>query len=1547
MRKYGVEACRGAANFRSTGAAQAPMTHAGRGKSVRRSCACLLALCSLLFAAAPAAGQAGRRVLVGEPLVDAELESLGPGYALWLARRLSAAGIDTDAAPPGLSDSAAVVAEALSRGSAYALLPSLHLREGVVRVQLRLVAPEAEALVAAAHADAPLALVGDACERSAWQILANLGAEGGRPAQAPAPLLDGLATSGRALRWIDQGELERAWREVEGKLSPTATSLRSAIVEAARRSDTPLAQRARVLAASGDERSAWSLIAEEVSRQGEAARPDRAILLAAADVQLARNDPRGARAHLDRLVATEPADAEVQLRLGSALRMQRNEDGARRAFELAAELTPADPRPWLELADLDAARPERRARALLAAGEREARLWDLHRAERLFEEALALDAGAAVAVFQARARMHQDVGREAEALEAWNQALAAGADDADSWTGVGRARRALEQPDAQEAFERALALDPRHPETLSRLGRMQVDVGRPELAIPLLREAVAVRPADAGARLGLARALRATGEPREALALLVGPEAPTGGGAERLRVAASIQREQGDLAAARESLERAVELEPSHAPAHAELAEVYAELGDEAGAAGLRRLAAVLEGGGEPPAAGDTSPRAGPNLDDLALAFAGQVARAHERRVAHLGLREPWHWRVQLLRWLHPREPDLALLTRSFERALALRFGLVTAEPPDSPLYREAVDALYAFDERASRDARSIADVNTLLDTDAVFVTRLTSLHPAPEDAAGEPPRSQSCADPARFELEVRMLSGRHPDVVSILTDVECLPGGLAAHGAWNRRALAVYGAAALLFVFPLLRGWGSLVVEIKLPPRTRGFLRIRIARRPQEVKDDRAAGRRRRDGRLRRSLASFSRYQKHMAGRETRFRWLPARRRHYFVTVRGPLYDALGNHEIGHFMEEQRVRIARGATERLVYDFNPSEVAVQVTVLWNGEPAANARVALRADPRSLRYARNGTVFLHCGKGTHTVCAGVRDRAAERAVEIGSLDSAVPVSIDLGREEGLLVRNAPEAVEPYLVGDFETASRALEAAGEQQLAHLMRGAHHQQRGELERAAAEFEAAGCIAEAAELRSSGSDHEGSAALFEQAGDHARAGDAYRASGALAEAARCYEAAYDYDAAIECYEASGNLDKVIELHEKSGAYLDAALLAQRNGDLDRALHNVQQVERRDPSYGEACRLAAEILAHRGDFELAADKLGEAVALAGGEAAPAELHELHARLLERGDDKRRALEAYQALRRRDPGRHDVTEHIDALRRELEGGEPPTRMAPAAGRAASAPAAESRYEVLGELGRGGMGVVLKARDRRLDRIVALKRLPDNLRDNQVAAQLFLREARAAAALNHQNIVTVYDADEENGVYHITMELLEGLPLNVIQERRGAIGARDAARLLGQVCAGLQYAHERRIVHRDIKPANLFFTREKVVKIMDFGLAKTIEEVRKSSTVIGGTPYYMAPEQAAGEAVGPATDLYALGITLYRLLTGSFPFADGDLAYHHRHTAPPDPREHCAGLDPALAALVLELLAKDPAARPASAADVAARLRPFAQRPPS
>jgi serine/threonine-protein kinase len=227
---------------------------------------------------------------------------------------------------------------------------------------------------------------------------------------------------------------------------------------------------------------------------------------------------------------------------------------------------------------------------------------------------------------------------------------------------------------------------------------------------------------------------------------------------------------------------------------------------------------------------------------------------------------------------------------------------------------------------------------------------------------------------------------------------------------------------------------------------------------------------------------------------------------------------------------------------------------------------------------------------------------------------------------------------------------------------------------------------------------------------------------------------------------------------------------------------------------------------------------------------------------------------------------------------------------------------------------------------------------VALKQLPENLREHPTAIQLFLREARAAAALNHPNIVTLYDADEENGKFFLTMELLEGQPLNQILRLEERLSVHRTCRLGVQIAAGLHYAHEKRIVHRDVKTGNLFWTRDKLIKIMDFGLSKMLEEVRKSTTVVGGTPYYVAPEQIEGSDVDARADLYAFGITLFELLTGNVPFREGDVLFHHRNTPAPDPRERVAGLPGALVELIRALLEKDAARRPQSAAEVGSRL---------
>jgi serine/threonine-protein kinase len=232
-----------------------------------------------------------------------------------------------------------------------------------------------------------------------------------------------------------------------------------------------------------------------------------------------------------------------------------------------------------------------------------------------------------------------------------------------------------------------------------------------------------------------------------------------------------------------------------------------------------------------------------------------------------------------------------------------------------------------------------------------------------------------------------------------------------------------------------------------------------------------------------------------------------------------------------------------------------------------------------------------------------------------------------------------------------------------------------------------------------------------------------------------------------------------------------------------------------------------------------------------------------------------------------------------------------------------------------------------------------LDRTVAFKVLPETLKENPQALKNFLREAKSAAALNHPNIVTIFDAGEQDGVYYIAMEYVDGNTLKEIVKHRGKISSGGIVHVFAQLCEALAYAHEKKIVHRDIKTANAMWTRDRKAKIMDFGLAKVIEEVRNHTTVVSGTPYYMSPEQTLGKNIDHRTDIYSLGVTVFEMATGTLPFTEGNLPYHHVHTPPPDPREYAPEVPAVLAEIVLRCMEKDPANRFQSTTEIVAELK--------
>ena len=259
------------------------------------------------------------------------------------------------------------------------------------------------------------------------------------------------------------------------------------------------------------------------------------------------------------------------------------------------------------------------------------------------------------------------------------------------------------------------------------------------------------------------------------------------------------------------------------------------------------------------------------------------------------------------------------------------------------------------------------------------------------------------------------------------------------------------------------------------------------------------------------------------------------------------------------------------------------------------------------------------------------------------------------------------------------------------------------------------------------------------------------------------------------------------------------------------------------------------------------------------------------------------------------------------------------------------------------RYRILGELGRGAMGVVYRAEDPALDRVVALKTiiLGDDAEGRAEYNKRFFLEAKAAGKLTHPNIVTTYDFGEHEGVAYMAMELLKGTELRE-RMKEGALPAAEAVDIARQVADGLGFAHEHGVVHRDIKPANIMLLARGQVKIMDFGIARMRAGDHKTSTgIVLGTPKYMSPEQIAGTPVDHRSDIFSLGIVLYEMLTGARLFAGSDVTQiaHNVTTLDPEPPSRVnAELPAMLDFVVARALKKDPAVRYQDTYELAADL---------
>ena len=255
----------------------------------------------------------------------------------------------------------------------------------------------------------------------------------------------------------------------------------------------------------------------------------------------------------------------------------------------------------------------------------------------------------------------------------------------------------------------------------------------------------------------------------------------------------------------------------------------------------------------------------------------------------------------------------------------------------------------------------------------------------------------------------------------------------------------------------------------------------------------------------------------------------------------------------------------------------------------------------------------------------------------------------------------------------------------------------------------------------------------------------------------------------------------------------------------------------------------------------------------------------------------------------------------------------------------------------DGRYHVLDRIAAGGMGEVYRAHDVVLERPVAIKVLHRSLAGDAGLVDRFRREARAAASLNHQNIVAVHDWGSVDGIYYMVMEYVAGLSVRELLNERGVLAPAQAVDVLDQTLAALQHAHRQGIVHRDIKPENLMVTRDGVVKVADFGLARALADAQITEAgTVTGTVQYLAPEQLQGEPADARTDLYALGIVAFELLTGRLPFTGETpmgIAYKHIHERVPPPSSFNPAVPAPLDGWVASVTEQERELRPESAAE--------------
>ena len=513
-------------------------------------------------------------------------------------------------------------------------------------------------------------------------------------------------------------------------------------------------------------------------------------------------------------------------------------------------------------------------------------------------------------------------------------------------------------------------------------------------------------------------------------------------------------------------------------------------------------------------------------------------------------------------------------------------------------------------------------------------------------------------------------------------------------------------------------------------------------------------------------------------------------------------------------------------------------------------------------------------------------------------------------------------------------GDLDRANSTFSQVSDRAVVAGYRARIAQEKGNWAEAGACLVEAGKLPQAVDAFRRAKDFRSAAEVYEKMKRYLMAAEMYTAARDHQAAAVAYINAHDWAAAATSYESCGDAAKAADAHINAGNYYKAGILSLKTGDFEGAIEHLQRVPTTSTDWRMATAFLGLAFIERGQATTARDVLARVMKDLAPSIETLPVFYKYGRICEQHDMKT-AIDMYRAVQRVDIGYEDVEKRIkklDELRRAESGKtqsqsefqvdsadsvdeSPPARPArrtpsqrtdtppppqPADDRPPSTGftrlpstrfGAEGRYTILQELGRGGMAIVYKAMDEHLQREVALKTFPFTGRGGSAREEVFLREARTVARLSHPNIVTIFDSGHMENLYYIAMEFIPGDNLKTLVKRRGPLSMEDTRSGMRQLCDALVYAHEQSVLHLDIKPGNVIRRVTGDIKVVDFGLARIIHDAAAqgldpddSQPTLVGTPQYMAPEQILGGDVGERTDIYALGLTLFYIVTGHTPF---------------------------------------------------------------